>query len=75
MIGHMLGAASGMEAIVVIKSLIDQKLHQTLNLENQDPEIPFDCCKGATVEHKFDYALSNSFGFGGHNSVLVFGKV
>jgi len=74
MTGHMLGAASGMEAIVVIKSLIDQKLHQTLNLENQDPEIPFDCCKGATVEHKFEYALSNSFGFGGHNSVLVFGK-
>ncbi|MCL1957226.1 MAG: beta-ketoacyl-ACP synthase II [Fibromonadales bacterium] len=74
MTGHMLGAASGMEAIVVIKSLIDQKLHQTLNLENQDPEIPFDCCKGATVEHKFDYALSNSFGFGGHNSVLVFGR-
>jgi len=74
MTGHMLGAASGMEAIVVIKSLIDQKLHQTLNLENQDPEIPFDCCKGAVVEHKFEYALSNSFGFGGHNSVMVFGK-
>ncbi|GBU25631.1 3-oxoacyl-ACP synthase [Fibrobacteria bacterium R8-3-H12] len=74
MTGHMLGAASGMEAIVVIKSLIDQKLHQTLNLENQDPEIPFDCCKGAAVEHKFEYALSNSFGFGGHNSVLVLGK-
>jgi 3-oxoacyl-[acyl-carrier-protein] synthase II len=74
MTGHMLGAASGMEAIVVIKSLIDQKLHQTLNLENQDPEIPFDCCRGATVEHKFEYALSNSFGFGGHNSVVVFGK-
>ena len=74
MTGHMLGAASGMEAIVVIKSLIDQKLHRTLNLENQDPEIPFDCCKGATAEHKFDYAISNSFGFGGHNSVLVFGK-
>jgi len=74
MTGHMLGAASGMEAIVVIKSLIDQKLHQTLNLENQDPEIPFDCCKGATVEHKFEYAISNSFGFGGHNSVLIFGK-
>jgi len=74
MTGHMLGAASGMEAIVVIKSLIDQKLHQTLNLENQDPEIPFDCCAKGNVEHKFEYALSNSFGFGGHNSVLVFGK-
>jgi 3-oxoacyl-[acyl-carrier-protein] synthase II len=74
MTGHMLGAASGMEAIVTIKSLMEQKLHQTLNLENQEPEIPFDCCKGGSVEHKFEYALSNSFGFGGHNSVLVLGK-
>jgi len=74
MTGHMLGAASGMEAIVVIKSLMEQKLHQTLNLENQDPEIPFDCCAKGVVEHKFEYALSNSFGFGGHNSVLVLGK-
>jgi len=72
--GHMLGAASGMEAIVTIKSLIEQKLHQTLNLENQEPEIKFDCCKGGNVEHKFEYALSNSFGFGGHNSVLVLGR-
>jgi len=74
MTGHMLGAASGMEAIVVIKSLIEQKLHQTLNLENQDPEIPFDCCAKGPVEHKFEYALSNSFGFGGHNSVLLLGR-
>jgi len=75
MTGHMLGAASGMEAIVTIKSLIDQKLHQTLNLENQDPEIPFDCCAKGTVEHKFEYAMSNSFGFGGHNSVFILGRV
>ena len=74
MTGHMLGAASGMEAIVVIKSLIEQKLHRTLNLENQDPEIPFDCCAKGTVEHKFEYAISNSFGFGGHNSVLLLGR-
>jgi 3-oxoacyl-[acyl-carrier-protein] synthase II len=74
MTGHMLGAASGMEAIVTIKSLMEQKLHQTLNLENQEPEILLDCCKGGNVEHKFEYALSNSFGFGGHNSVLVLGK-
>jgi 3-oxoacyl-[acyl-carrier-protein] synthase II len=74
MTGHMLGAASAMEAIVTIKSLMEQKLHQTLNLENQEPEIPFDCCKGGNVEHKFEYALSNSFGFGGHNSVLVLGR-
>ncbi|MCL2283621.1 MAG: beta-ketoacyl-ACP synthase II [Fibromonadales bacterium] len=75
MTGHMLGAASGMEAIVTIKSLINQKLHQTLNLENQDPEIPFDCCAKGAVDHKFEYAMSNSFGFGGHNSVFILGRV
>ncbi|MDR3002215.1 MAG: beta-ketoacyl-ACP synthase II [Fibromonadaceae bacterium] len=74
MTGHMLGAASGMEAIVTIKSLIEQKLHPTINLENQDPEISFDCCANNAVEHQFEYAMSNSFGFGGHNSVLVLGK-
>lgn len=71
MIGHALGAASAIEIIVTIKSLLEQKLHQTLNLEDQDPKIEFDCCAGAPVEHAFEYALTNSFGFGGHNSTLV----
>jgi len=74
MIGHALGAASAIEIIVTIKSLMEQKLHQTLNLEDQDPAITLDCCLGAPVEHAFDYALSNSFGFGGHNSTLVLKK-
>lgn len=74
MIGHMLGAASAIEGIITIKSLIDQKVHGTLNVEEQDPAITLDVCKDGTVEHKFDYAMSNSFGFGGHNSVVIFGR-
>ncbi len=74
MIGHMLGAASAIEGIITIKSLIDQKVHGTLNVENQDPAITLDVCKDGAVEHRFDYAMSNSFGFGGHNSVVIFGR-
>ncbi len=74
MIGHMLGAASAIEGIISIKSLIDQKVHGTLNVEEQDPAITLDVCKDGAVEHKFDYAMSNSFGFGGHNSVVIFGR-
>ncbi len=74
MIGHMLGAASAIEAIVTIKSLIDQKVHGTINVDEQDPAIALDVCANGSVEHHFDYAMSNSFGFGGHNSVVIFGR-
>lgn len=74
MIGHMLGAASAIEGIITIKSLIDQKIHKTLNVDEQDPAITLDVCKDGAVEHHFDYAMSNSFGFGGHNSVVIFGR-
>ena len=74
MTGHMLGAASGMEAIVTIMSLMNQKLHRTLNVDNQEPEIKLDVCANGNVDHKFEYAMSNSFGFGGHNSTVIFGR-
>lgn len=74
MVGHSLGAASGLEAIVTIMSLVDQKVHGTLNLTNQDERILLDCCANGSVDHKIDFALSNSFGFGGHNSSLCFGR-
>ena len=74
MIGHALGAASAIEIIVTIKSLMEQQLHPTLNLENLDPRIELDCCAGTSVDHNFEYALSNAFGFGGHNSTLVVKK-
>lgn len=74
MIGHMLGAASAIEAIVTIKSLQEQKLHGTINVFEKDPRITLDVCDHGPVDHKFEYAMSNSFGFGGHNSVVVFGR-
>lgn len=74
MIGHMLGAASAIEGIATIKSLQDQKVHGSVNITEKDPAILLDVCENGSVEHKFDYAMSNSFGFGGHNSVVIFGK-
>lgn len=74
MVGHGLGAASGIEAIATIMSLRDQKVHQTLNLENQDERIVLDCCGKGPVSHKMEYAMSNSFGFGGHNTCVIFAR-
>ncbi len=74
MTGHMLGAASAIEAIVTIQSILDQKVHVTANVFNKDPEIVLDVCDKGSVNHSFDYAMSNSFGFGGHNSAVVFAK-
>lgn len=74
MIGHMLGAASAIEGIISIKSLETQKVHGSVNITEKDPEILLDVCENGSVDHKFDYAMSNSFGFGGHNSVVIFGR-
>jgi len=75
MTGHPLGAASGIEAIATIMSLRDQKVHKTLNLDNVDPRIDpaMDLCK-ETASHQIEYAMSNSFGFGGHNSSVIFAR-
>lgn len=74
MVGHPLGAASGIEAVVTIQSLIEQKVHMTLNVDNKDERILLDVCGDGSKDLKMDYAMSNSFGFGGHNSSIVFGK-
>ncbi|MBN2830008.1 MAG: beta-ketoacyl-ACP synthase II [Candidatus Cloacimonetes bacterium] len=74
MVGHMLGAAAAMEAIVCVKSICDQKLHLTANLENPSPECDLDYVQGKSIDHKVTYALSNSLGFGGQNSAIVIGK-
>lgn len=73
MIGHCLGAAGGMEAIATIKAIQTSKLHPTINLEEPEEELAdLDPIKDKAIEHKITAALSSSFGFGGHNSVLVF---
>jgi 3-oxoacyl-[acyl-carrier-protein] synthase II len=73
MIGHCLGAAGGIEAIASIKAIHKGILHPTINLDDPEPGLDFLIPTTATP---FDvkFAVSNSFGFGGHNASLVFGK-
>lgn len=72
MTGHLLGAAGGIEAIAVIMSLRDQKVHPTRNLENPDPQCDLDYVPGHSRDWPIQAALTNSMGFGGHNASLVF---
>lgn len=72
MIGHLLGAAGGVEAIVCVKSIQDGFVHQTAGTKETDPECDLHYTIGGPVEKKITYAMSDSLGFGGHNAVLVF---
>lgn len=73
MIGHCLGAAGGMEAIATIKAIETNMLHPTINLDNPEEELgDLDPVANKAQSHKVTAAISSSFGFGGHNSVLVF---
>ncbi|MBA2941434.1 beta-ketoacyl-ACP synthase II [Paenibacillus sp. CGMCC 1.16610] len=74
MIGHMLGAAGGVEAVALIKTLQDGIIPPTINLENPDPECDLDYVPLVARKAELNYGLSSSFGFGGHNAVLVFKK-
>jgi 3-oxoacyl-[acyl-carrier-protein] synthase II len=73
MTGHLLGGAGGLEAGVTVMALRDQILPPTINLENQDPDTAgMDFIPNHARKASFDYALSNSFGFGGTNGALLF---
>ena len=74
LLGHLLGAASAVESIVTIKSLIDQKIHVSRNIVEKDPEILLHVVDKEAIDYDFEYAICNSLGFGGHNSVVIFGK-
>ena len=71
MTGHLLGGAGGLEAGITVLSLINQVLPPTINLDNVDPECKLDYVPNKAISHKFDVALSNSFGFGGINATLI----
>lgn len=71
MIGHCLGAAGGLEAIATLKAIETSMVHPTINLENPEPDLAFHAPTKAE-NLKIQVALSNSFGFGGHNATLVF---
>ncbi|MCH9634148.1 MAG: 3-oxoacyl-[acyl-carrier-protein] synthase 2 [Chlamydiae bacterium] len=73
MIGHCLGAAGGIEAIASIKAIQTGMLHPTINLENPEPQLDMDVVPNVAIKHKVKAALSNSFGFGGHNASIIFG--
>ncbi len=73
--GHLLGAAGAIEAIFSILAIRDQVAPPTINLDNPDVETEVDLCANAKRERRIDVALSNSFGFGGTNASVVFGKV
>jgi len=72
MTGHTLGACGGIEAAVTVLSLRDQRIHMTRNLEIPDPECDLDYVPEGARSLDIEWAMSNSLGFGGHNSSLVF---
>jgi 3-oxoacyl-[acyl-carrier-protein] synthase II len=74
MIGHLLGGASAVEAIALVMTLNSGEVHPTLNVKQQDPEIDIDCSPNVKSRTTARYGISNSFGFGGHNSCVVIEK-
>lgn len=74
MIGHLLGAASSVEAIALLMTLNSGDVHPTMNVANQDPEIRIDCSPNRKSRTSARFGISNSFGFGGHNSCIVLEK-
>lgn len=70
MIGHSLGAAGGIEAIACVQAFQKGKIHPTINLDNPEPGLDFHIPTKAE-DWKIDVAISNSFGFGGHNATIV----
>jgi len=70
-IGHLLGASGGVELIATVLGMRDQMLPPTINLENPDAECDLDYVPGKARPGKIDIAMSNSFGFGGHNASII----
>ena len=75
MTGHLLGGAGGLEALFTVLAIYHQVSPPTINIFNQDPACDLDFCANIARDVKIDVAIKNSFGFGGTNGTLVFGKV
>ena len=74
MVGHLLGAAGGVEFIVCVKSILDGFIHQTVGTTETEEDMDLDYVLGAPVHQEVRYAMSNSLGFGGHNGTLLVKK-
>ena len=75
MMGHLIAAAGAVELICCVLALRDGMLPPTMNLENHDPECDLDYVPHKARDRKVTIAMSNSFGFGGHNASLVMRKI
>ena len=75
MTGHLLGATGGIEAIATILSINNKIISPTINYTHPDPECDLNCTPNHSISKKINYAMSNNFGFGGHNSVVIFKSV
>jgi 3-oxoacyl-[acyl-carrier-protein] synthase II len=73
--GHLLGASGGVEAVITSMALCRNLLPPTLNLDHPDDECDLDYVPHKARDRKVTYAMSNSFGFGGHNACLLFKKI
>ena len=73
-LGHSIGAVGALESVLTVLALRDGVIPPTLNYETPDPEIDLDVVAGEPRYGDYKYAINNSFGFGGHNVALAFGK-
>ena len=74
-LGHMLGASGGVELALTIQAINSSVVPPTINLETPDPDCDLNYTPNQPVERRVDMAMSNSFGFGGHNASLIIGKL
>ena len=72
--GHCLGAGGGIEAVAAVKAIGDEFVPATMGLDEPDPECDLDYTPNKGRNREINYAMSNSFAFGGLNAVLVFGR-
>jgi 3-oxoacyl-[acyl-carrier-protein] synthase II len=72
MIGHLLGAAGAVESVATVLSIVHAMVHPTINLETPDPECDLDYIPGGAQARTIRTAISNTFGFGGHNASILF---
>ena len=75
MTGHLLGGAGGLESVLTVLAVYNQISPPTINIFNQDPECDLDYCANTARKMPIDIAVKNSFGFGGTNGTLIFGKI
>lgn len=74
MLGHLMGAAGAVEAVITVKTMLEGWMHPTINYEYPDPVCDLDYIPNTPRQKEVKIAMSNSFGFGGHNASVVFGK-